>query len=78
MPEVELHPGVVSNPNVLGGKLVVKGTRMPVALVLGQLSAGAAHQQLLEDYGVAEAGVRAAPGYAAQIVAEETIYVTSK
>lgn len=78
MPEVELHPGVVSNPQVLGGKPVVKGTRVPVALILGQLAAGATHQQLLDDYGIAEEGVRAALGYAARIVAEEAIYVTSK
>ena len=40
MPEVELFPGVVSNPQVLGGKPVVKGTRVPVALILGKLAGG--------------------------------------
>ena len=35
MQSVELYPGVISDPNILGGKPVIKGTRVPVSLVLG-------------------------------------------
>lgn len=31
MSVVELYPGVVSDPAILGGKPVIKGTRVPVA-----------------------------------------------
>jgi hypothetical protein len=36
MQVVELYPGVVADPQILGGKPVRKGTRLPVSLVLGE------------------------------------------
>ena len=34
------HPRIASNPTVLDGKPCIKGTRVPVALVLRYLAAG--------------------------------------
>ena len=75
MQEVELYPGVVSNPSILGGKPIIKGRRVPVALVLGQLAGGATEASLLRDYGLTSDQIHAALGYAAQIVSDEELYV---
>jgi len=38
MSSVELYPGVITDSAILGGKPVIRGTRVPVSLVLGQLA----------------------------------------
>ena len=38
------------NPNILGGKPVFKGTRIPVYLILDFLSAGETINEILENY----------------------------
>jgi len=38
------------NPLVCHGKPVVRGTRIPVAVVLGALSGGDSFEKVLEDY----------------------------
>jgi uncharacterized protein (DUF433 family) len=76
MQPVELYPGIVSNPGILGGKPVIKGTRVPVELVLGQLAGGASMEEVTYEYNLTIEDVRAALGYAARQVAEDVIYVT--
>lgn len=39
-----------SNPEILGGKPRVKGTRIPASLVLGYLAAGSSHQQITAQF----------------------------
>ena len=39
-----------SDPNVIGGKLRIKGTRIGVALLLRYLAAGWTETQILESY----------------------------
>jgi uncharacterized protein (DUF433 family) len=78
MQSVELYPGVVSDPNILGGKPVLKGTRVPVSLVLGKLAGGMSMEEIIYEYYLDIAAIRAALGYAAQQLAEEVIYATQK
>jgi len=46
MPE----PLIVSNPAVMAGKPVIRGTRITVELILNKLAAGQSVEQILEDY----------------------------
>ena len=41
---------IVSNPEILVGKPVVKGTRISVELILGWLGNGWTYEQILESY----------------------------
>jgi len=41
---------IVSNPDVLCGKPRLKGTRIPVALVLGYLAAGYSFQKIIDEF----------------------------
>ena len=63
------------NPNIMLGKPVIRGTRLPVELILRKISEGATEADLLDAYpGLAVEDIRAAIGYAADTLAhEETI-----
>jgi len=63
------------DPNVMMGKPVVRGTRIPVELILRKLSEGASEAELLDGYpGLTPADIRAALAYAADMLAcEETL-----
>ena len=41
---------IVENPEILGGKPVIEGTRISVEFVLGLLASGAGFDEILEDY----------------------------
>ena len=58
------------NPAVMLGKPVIRGTRIPVELILRKLSEGASEAELLDAYPRLEpADIRAALAYAADAVA---------
>ncbi|MGH2485763.1 MAG: DUF433 domain-containing protein [Ktedonobacterales bacterium] len=61
----EIFPGVVVDPEVVHGKLVLAGTRIPVALLLGQLAVVASFEELRREYGVTREQTQAAGAYAA-------------
>jgi len=63
------------NPNVMLGKPVIRGTRIPVELLLRKLSEGAKEVDLLDAYPrLTRADIQAAIGYAADTLAhEETV-----
>jgi len=68
------------NPKVMLGKPVIRGTRVPVELLLRKLSEGATESELIEAYpSITRRDIQAALRYAADTVAhEETIFVTRK
>lgn len=47
---VDWKPHIVSTPDVLRGKPRVKGTRIPVSLVLGHLAAGQTVDEIIKEY----------------------------
>ena len=63
------------NPAIMLGKPVIRGTRIPVELILRKLGEGAKEKDLLDAYpNLTEADVRAAMIYAADALAhEETV-----
>jgi uncharacterized protein (DUF433 family) len=46
----EISQGIASDPAVMDGKPVIKGTRIPVDLILDKLSAKRSLDELLSDY----------------------------
>src|SRR5258708_40251680 len=69
----QIYPGVVVDPQVVHGKPVLAGTRVPVALVLGQLAAGVDFEELEREYGVTRQQASAARGYAAPLVSSASV-----
>ena len=68
------------DPKVMLGKPVIRGTRIPVELVLRKLAEGATEADLLDAYpGLTREDIQAAIGYAADTLAnEETLIVTPR
>ena len=62
------------NAGVMQGKPVIRGTRIPVELVLRKLAEGAKAEELLDAYPRLVADdIRAALAYAADTIAHETV-----
>ena len=57
---------ITIDPQILGGKPVIKGTRVPVQVVVGSLAGGSTVEELCEGYSVTEGDVCAALAYAAE------------
>jgi len=63
---------IVSDPNILVGKPVIKGTRISVELILGWLANGWTYEQLLEAYPyITREDILAVLAFAAERLREE-------
>jgi uncharacterized protein (DUF433 family) len=66
---------ITSNPSVLFGKPAIKGTRIPVELILDELSSGATIEDILESYPrLTSEAIYAALAFAADTLRPEVIY----
>ena len=62
------------NPAIMLGKPVIRGTRIPVEIIIRKLSEGASEADLLDAYPrLSRADLQAALAYAADSLAHETI-----
>ena len=69
-----LPEGIEINPKVMLGKPVIRGTRIPVELILRKLGEGATEQDLLDAYpNLKREAIRDAMTYAAVVLAHEEI-----
>jgi uncharacterized protein (DUF433 family) len=65
---------IETDPNVMLGKPVIRGTRIPVELILRKLSQGASELDLLDAYPrLSKEDIQAALAYAADLIAHEEI-----
>lgn len=78
MVAVEIVPGVTADPQVAFGKPVIAGTRVPVALVLGQLGGGVPVAELCAEYDLTPQQVQAAVRYGAWLAEQETVRATAE
>ncbi len=69
----EIAPRIVIDPNVRFGKPVVKGTRVPVDLVLGKIAGGMTIEEVAREYELTRIDVLAALRYAAKALQRETL-----
>jgi uncharacterized protein (DUF433 family) len=70
------HERIEINPEIMGGKPVISGTRIPVELILRKLGVGMSVEQILADHPrLVLDDVRAAQAFAADYLADEqTVY----
>ena len=66
------HDKIAINPDVMLGKPVIKGTRIPVELIVRKLGEGAAFEDLLDAYpNLKKDDIQAALLYAAEYIGNE-------
>jgi uncharacterized protein (DUF433 family) len=67
---------ITSDPEILGGKPCVKGTRISVEFILKLFASGATHKDLLDTYPhLTIEGITEALQYAARFLKNESILV---
>jgi uncharacterized protein (DUF433 family) len=68
------HERIEINPDIMDGKPVIRGSRVPVELILRKLGAGMSPEAILVDHPRLTLGdIRAAQAFAADYLADEDI-----
>ena len=66
---------IVTNPEVLGGKPVIRGTRISVGFILKLVSSGWSMEKILENYPhLTREGINAAIEYASNVMEGERVF----
>jgi len=66
---------IAIDPAVRHGKPIIKGTRVPLEIVIGSLAGGMEIEEIVKEYDLQKEDVLAALAYAAQVIAGEEITV---
>jgi uncharacterized protein (DUF433 family) len=66
---------IVIDPAICHGRPVIRGTRMPVSLVVGSLAGGMSFEEVEKEYGLTREDVRAALRFAGRLVEEESFHL---
>jgi len=73
--EEQFRQRITLDPNVMVGKPVIRGTRIPVELIVRMLAQGIPESEILIEYPRLQPGdIRAALTYAAETVAHEDVF----
>ena len=69
---------IALDPAVMVGRPIIRGTRIPVELILKMLAQGVTEEEILREYPRLQSqDVRAALAYAARVLAQEDIFPIS-
>ena len=70
---MEIAPRIVVDEEVRFGNPVIKGTRVPLDLVIGKLAGGMTYEEVMKEYDLAKEDILAALDYAARHLSDEEI-----
>jgi len=60
-----MNERIVIDPRIQHGKPVIRGTRVPVARIVGGLAGGMTFEEVQKEYGITPEDIRAALDFAA-------------
>lgn len=63
---------IVIDPAIGHGKPVIRGTRVPVSIVVGSLAGGMTFEEIEREYDLTSADIRAALKFASDLVEQES------
>jgi uncharacterized protein (DUF433 family) len=69
----EIAPGIIVDEKVRFGKPVIKGTRVPVDLILGKLAGGLTYEEVMAEYDLTKNDILATLRYASKYLENEEI-----
>jgi len=68
----DMFDRITFDPQIMGGRACIRGMRIPVSLIVGQIAHGAAFDEILEGYlDLEREDIQAALEYAAWLTKEE-------
>lgn len=66
---------ITMDPRIMAGKPVIRGTRIPVELIVRMLAQGISQSDILKEYPRLQSGdISAALAYAARVLAHEEVF----
>lgn len=66
---------IISHPDLRGGEPCIKGTRIPVSVIVGSLAQGLTRDDILKEYPqLHNDDISAALTYASESVSQESVY----
>jgi uncharacterized protein (DUF433 family) len=73
---MEIAPHINVDPAICSGTPVITGTRIPVWIVLGALASDMTEAEILDQYGLSKAQIKAALVYAANLMKDLEVFPT--
>jgi uncharacterized protein (DUF433 family) len=70
---MEIAPRISIDEKVRFGKAVIKGTRVPVDLIIGKLAGGMTYEEVMSEYDLTREDILAALDYAAKHLSGEEV-----
>lgn len=70
---MEIAPRIIIDEKVRFGKPVIKGTRVPVELIIGKLAGGMTYEEVMSEYDLTREDILAALDYAAKHLSDEEV-----
>jgi len=68
------HPRIVLDPVICHGKPAIRGSRVPVTLVVGSLAGGMTFEEVEREYDLSADDIRAALKFVGEIAEQESFY----
>ena len=65
---------IVIDPEIQHGKPVIRGTRVPVARIVGSLASGMTPEEVMREYDIDQDDMHAALDYAAELIESEEFH----
>jgi uncharacterized protein (DUF433 family) len=65
---------IVLDPAISHGKPVIRGTRVPVTIVIGSLAGGMTFEQIQREYDLTADDIRAALRFVAELAEQESFH----
>ncbi len=65
---------IIIDPRIQHGKPVIRGTRVPVVRIIGELAGGMTREEVIREYEITAEDVAAALAYAADLVEAEEFH----
>jgi uncharacterized protein (DUF433 family) len=69
---------IIIDKKIMHGKPVIKGTRIPVSLIVGSLAGGMTYEKICEEYMITKEDILHCLEYAAEVTASEKVYPLRK
>jgi len=74
----EFKQRITLDPRIMAGKPVIRGTRIPVELIVRMLAQGISEAEILKEYPrLQPQDIRAALAYAARVLTQEEVFPLS-
>lgn len=73
-----MNERIIIDPDIQHGKPVIRGTRVPVARIIGGLAGGMTKEEVKKEYEVSEVDILTALSYANELIEEDEFHTIPK